>query len=74
MAIPPRQEQVSDKQIRFYVHAPASVKLALHHEAMQRGVDVWDLGGAVISSWLRAGCPDFEEKAQVSAEDEEVKK
>ncbi|MNR63830.1 hypothetical protein D3C85_1862690 [compost metagenome] len=54
------------------MHAPASVKLALHQEAMQRNVEYWDLGGAVIASWLRAGCPDFEEKAQVSAENGEV--
>lgn len=73
MAIPPRQEQITDKECRFYVCAPASVKLALHHEALRRNVELWDLGGAVLASWLRAGCPDFEEKAQLSAENEEVK-
>lgn len=72
MAIPPRQEQITDKECRFYVHAPASVKLALHQEALRRNVELWDLGGAVLASWLRAGCPDFEEKAQVSADNEEV--
>ncbi len=72
MAIPPRQEHIEDKEVRFYVFAPASVKLALHQEAIQRGVEFWHLGGAVLASWLRAGCPDFEEKAQESAENGEV--
>lgn len=57
--IPPRLAQIEDKEVRFYVHATASVRLALTQEAHRRGADYWTLGGAVIAQWLEAGCPDF---------------
>lgn len=56
--IPPRLAQVEDKEVRFYVHAPASVRLALTEEAHKRGTDLWTLGGLVLAQWLEAGCPD----------------
>lgn len=56
--IPPRQAKVEDKERRFYVVAPSSDYLRLQQEAIQRGTDLWTLGGAVLSSWLGAGCPD----------------
>ena len=58
-AIPPRQETIEDKDRRFYVVAPGSVYLALQQEALQRGSDLWTLGGSVLAAWLNAGCPDF---------------
>jgi|GEM_PF-626893 len=57
-AIPPRQADLEDKDRRFYVSAPGSVHLALQTEAHQRGTDLWTLGGAVLSQWVRLGCPD----------------
>ncbi|GAA3588437.1 hypothetical protein [Marinobacter xestospongiae] len=57
--IPPRQEQVEDKERRFYVCAASSRYLQLQQEAIQRGTDLWTLGGAVLTAWLEAGCPDF---------------
>lgn len=57
--IPPRQSQVEDKERRFYVCAPSSVYLSLQQEAIQRGTDLWTLGGSVLTAWLNAGCPDF---------------
>ena len=57
--IPPRQQNLEDPDKRFYVVAPASVRLALQQEAFRRDTDLWDLGGAVLSAWLAAGCPDF---------------
>ena len=56
--IPPRQTAVEDKDVRFYVTAPASVRLALTQEAHDRGTDLWTLGGLVLAQWLEAGCPD----------------
>ncbi len=56
--IPPRLNQVEDKEVRFYVVAQTSVKLALSEEAVSRGTDLWTLGGAVLSQWVAAGCPD----------------
>ena len=58
-AIPPRQSHVEDKERRFYIVAPSSVYLLLQQEAVQRGTDLWTLGGSVLSAWLNAGCPDF---------------
>jgi len=57
--IPPRQAHVEDKERRFYVVAPSSVYLRLQQESIQRGTDLWTLGGTVLTSWLNAGCPDF---------------
>lgn len=57
--IPPRQDQVEDKERRFYIVAPSSVYLQLQQEAIQRGTDLWTLGGSVLTAWLAAGCPDF---------------
>ncbi|MFV8570043.1 hypothetical protein MARI_32910 [Marinobacter sp. JH2] len=57
--IPPRKDQVEDKERRFYVSAPASVYLQLQQEAIHRGTDLWTLGGSVLRSWLEAGCPNF---------------
>jgi len=57
--IPPRQLNVQDKDRRFYVAAPSSVYLKLQHEAITRGTDLWTLGGAVLTDWLSAGCPDL---------------
>ena len=57
--IPPRQERVEDKERRFYVVAPGSCYLQLQQEAIHRGTDLWTLSGAVLRSWLEAGCPDF---------------
>lgn len=56
--IPPRLAQVEDKEVRFYVHTRASVRLALTEEAHNRGTDLWTLGGLVLAQWLEAGCPD----------------
>ena len=56
--IPPRLAKVEDKEVRFYVHAPASVRLALTEEAHKRGIDLWILGGLVLAQWLDVGCPD----------------
>lgn len=56
--IPPRLNQVEDKDVRFYVVSQTSVKLALSEEAVNRGTDLWTLGGAVLSQWVAAGCPD----------------
>lgn len=58
--IPPRLKQVEDKDRRFYVSAPTSVYLSLQQEAIQRDTDLWSLGGYVLTSWLAAGCPDFD--------------
>ena len=57
-AIPPRQNEIEDKERRFYVSAPGSVHLALQTEAHQRGTDLWTLAGAVLTQWVRMGCPD----------------
>ena len=57
--IPPRLEKIEDKAVRFYVTAPASVKLAITEESVARGTDLWMLGGAVLSAWVLAGCPDL---------------
>lgn len=57
--IPPRQSHVEDKERRFYVVAASSVYLQLQQEAIQRGTDLWTLGGSVLTSWLNAGCPDL---------------
>ena len=58
--IPPRLEQVEDKERRFYVVAPSSVYLQLQQEAIHRGTDLWTLAGSVLTAWLSAGCPaDF---------------
>lgn len=57
--IPPRQKKVDDKERRFYISAPSSVYLQLQQEAIQRGTDLWTLGGAVLTLWLKAGCPDL---------------
>ncbi len=57
--IPPRQDQIEDKERRFYIVAPSSVYLELQQEAIQRGTDLWTLGGSVLTAWLAAGCPDF---------------
>jgi len=62
--IPPRQEQIEDKERRFYVAAPSSCYLQLQQEAIQRGTDLWTLGGSVLRSWLEAGCPSFGPQAQ----------
>ena len=55
--IPPRQEVPDDKDRRFYVSAPTSIYLKLQQEAVQRGTDLWTLGGAVLTAWLLSGCP-----------------
>ena len=57
--IPPRQAKVDDKDRRFYISAPSSVYLHLQQEAIQRGTDLWTLGGLVLTQWLQAGCPDL---------------
>lgn len=57
--IPPRQTHVEDKERRFYISAPSSVYLQLQQEAIQRGTDLWTLGGSVLAMWLKAGCPDL---------------
>ncbi|WP_029654863.1 hypothetical protein [Marinobacter daepoensis] len=57
--IPPRKDQVEDKERRFYVSAPSSIYLQLQQEAIHRGTDLWTLGGNVLRSWLEAGCPNF---------------
>lgn len=57
--IPPRQTNIEDKDKRFYVQSTTTVKLALEKEAFARGSDLWSLSGAVLASWLDAGCPDF---------------
>lgn len=62
--IPPRQDQVEDKERRFYVCAPSSIYLQLQQEAIQRGTDLWTLGGSVLRAWLEAGCPNFGHQAQ----------
>lgn len=56
--IPGRQTTVKDEGKRFYVFAPASVKLQLEQEAYKRGTDLWTLGGMVLTTWLNAGAPD----------------
>lgn len=55
--IPPRQNKVEDKERRFYVCAPSSIYLQLQQEAIQRGTDLWTLGGSVLTAWLEAGFP-----------------
>ena len=62
--IPPRKTKPDDKERRFYVSAPSSCYLQLQQEAVQRGTDLWTLGGAVLRSWLEAGCPDLGFQAQ----------
>lgn len=57
--IPPRQSKVEDKERRFYVVAPSSIYLSLQQEAVQRGTDLWTLGGSVLTAWFNAGCPDL---------------
>lgn len=57
--IPKRQPDVEDKDRRFYVVAPASIYLSLQQEAIQRGTDLWTLGGSVLTAWYQAGCPDL---------------
>ena len=57
--IPPRRTNFEDKDRRFYVVAPSSVYLSLQEEAIRRGTDLWTLGGAVLTAWMEAGCPDF---------------
>ena len=54
---PPLTEDFEDKPQRFYVVAPKSTKLKLLKEACARGVDLYDLSGAVLTAWLDAGCP-----------------
>ena len=66
--IPPRQDQVEDKERRFYIVAPSSVYLSLQQEAIARGSDLWTLGGTVLAAWLQAGCPDFGFSEPASAE------
>jgi hypothetical protein len=51
------QHDYEDKPQRFYVVAPKSTKLRLLKECVSRGVDLYDLGGAVLTAWLDAGCP-----------------
>ncbi|MFT0623293.1 hypothetical protein ACMHYQ_11645 [Ectopseudomonas guguanensis] len=64
MTIPARKDisEIEDKERRFHVLAPASVVVALQVEAGKRCTDAWRLGGAVIQSWLEAGCPDHIER------------
>jgi len=57
--LPPRKDQVEDKDRRFYVCTPSSIYLQLQQEAIQRGTDLWTLGGSVLTAWLEAGCPTF---------------
>ncbi|MFT0212904.1 hypothetical protein VQ643_09860 [Pseudomonas sp. F1_0610] len=57
--IPPRKVNVEDKEKRFYVIAPSSVHLELQKEAFKRGTDLWTLGGAVLSEWVKSGFPDL---------------
>lgn len=57
--IPPRLEKAEPKERRFYVVADSSVHLSLQQEAHLRGTDLWTLGGAVLTAWLRADCPDI---------------
>lgn len=57
--IPPRLDKPEPKERRFYVTADSSVHLSLQKEAHARGTDLWTLGGAVLTAWLKAGCPDF---------------
>lgn len=56
--IPPRLAKVEDKEVRFYVSAPSSVKLRLTDEAMKRGLDMWTLAGLVLTDWISSGCPE----------------
>lgn len=56
--IPAIKKEIQDKPKRFYVFAPASVYLALQEQAFKREVDFWHLCGAVLGSWVAAGCPD----------------
>ncbi|MBL3826569.1 hypothetical protein JHD60_16710, partial [Marinobacter sp. MW3] len=48
--IPPRKDQVEDKDRRFYVCTPSSIYLQLQQEAIQRGTDLWTLGGSVLTA------------------------
>lgn len=57
--IPPRLTTFEDKEVRFYVTAPSSIKLRIAEEAVARGTDLWTLGGAVLAQWVTAGCPDL---------------
>lgn len=60
MTLPPRDPSAdtADKEKRFFVFASQGVILALQTEAVSRGLDAWRLGGAVITQWIEAGCPD----------------
>lgn len=56
--IPPKQKVVEDKPKKFLVITPTSDYLKLQAEAAARGTDLISLSGAVLSSWVRSGCPD----------------
>ncbi len=58
MALPPRQTQIVDKDVRIYVFVPVSVRLKLIEESGARGLDWYRLGGSVLAMWVAAGCPD----------------
>lgn len=56
--LPPKQAKPDDQEYRIFVFVPATVRLALVEESTSRGIDWSRLGGAVLTMWVKAGCPD----------------
>ena len=57
--IPKRMKKIPEDPKRFYVMATTRVHADMLKEAAARGTDLYTLGGAVITAWLAAGCPDL---------------
>lgn len=56
--LPPRKDTPDDHEYRVFVYVTAQVRLKLVEQATSRGIDWSRLGGAVLSMWVDAGCPD----------------
>lgn len=54
------------KAVRFYVNSTNDVQMSLQQQAFARGVSFADLCGAVLTEWVRVGCPVFIAPAQLS--------
>lgn len=57
--IPQRKAKLPEDPKRFYVMATTRVHADMLKEAAARGTDLYTLGGAVLTAWLAAGCPDL---------------
>lgn len=56
--IPPRLEVPANPPKKFLTCVSTSDYLKLQHEAAERGTDILSLAGAVLTHWVRSGCPD----------------